>query len=126
MKVIVKAKNKQHYDTLQPLVKPLTDMLSHLKNTYGFKLPVSLILQPLIRVNTKCPLLPFANAGHSSIGYFISMNLRVPKLKELRLRTLGHEAAHVAEALLTGRWTHGDLFNEMEEKTQTFITRRCK
>ena len=125
MKVIVKTKNKQHFDTLQPLVKPLIDILSHLKKEYGFKLPASLTLRPLMRVSARCTLLPFARAGHyPKTGYFIAINMRLPNLKNLHLSTLAHEVAHVAEALKTKRWTHGPLFKEMDERAQLFIKRR--
>jgi hypothetical protein len=35
--------------------------------------------------------------------------------------TLAHEAAHIAEARISGRWTHGELFERLYERGKEIV-----
>lgn len=123
MKIIVKTNHPEHYKVLKQYVEPLEKILLGLKKEYRLKLPKSITLRHLRQSNRKdWKALTFARAGYSpSTGYFIALNMRIPNLKGLHIKTLAHEAAHIAEALKTKRWTHGPLFYEMEEKANAYI-----
>lgn len=127
MKINIKTNNEVHHKLLKVYSKPLSKIMHHLKKQYRFRLPASIILRPL-RPHTRkgCASLTFGRAGYTpNLGYWIAMNMNLYNdMNSLALSTLAHEAAHLAEAMKTKRWTHGKLWKEMYEVAEGIVVNR--
>jgi hypothetical protein len=126
MRIIVKARKSEEREVLESYVPYLRKILVSLSKGYKFKLPKEIILQPLRR-HGKPPYnsWTFGRAGYGPrTGWYISMNIDLCKAIDRELDTLAHEAAHIAEARISGRWTHGELFEKLYARAKAIIPDR--
>ncbi len=123
MRIIIKTRNEEYQKTLKGYVPYLRKILVSLSKGYKFKLPEELVLRPLRKYKkAHYSSWTFGRAGYSpETGWYISMNIELCRLFDRELDTLAHEAAHIAEAKMTGKWTHGELFEKLYERAKRNI-----
>ena len=103
----------------EPFIEPLRCMLLRLSKEYQFTLPEHLLLRPLqLRKSSRPPEdrgLTLARASWSyEQGYCITLNMQsFTAYKKLTHWVLAEEAAHIAEAIISGKWSPGKFFQEL-------------
>jgi len=123
MRIIVKARKSEEREVLESYVPHLRKIFVSLSKGYKFKLPGEIILQSLRRYKkAQYNSWTFGRAGYGPrTGWYISININLCKAIDKELDTLAHEAAHIAEARISGRWTHGELFKRLYARAKVII-----
>ncbi|NOX21108.1 MAG: hypothetical protein GXO99_07615 [Nitrospirae bacterium] len=123
MRIVVKTKDKEYQKILHGYIPYIKRMFVSLSKGYKFKLPEEIILRPLRKYKkAHYSSWTFGRAGYSpETGWYISMNIELCRLLDRELDTLAHEVAHIAEAIMTGRWTHGELFEKLYKSARKHL-----
>jgi hypothetical protein len=134
LEIIVRAQNPEYREFLGNEVKPmLLFILRKLSIACKFKLPPHLYLLPYrkpskggcgechITCKTKVFHLKcaYARAG-TGAKYDLYISVNIPAcLRNGELRSsIAHEAAHIAEKIMTGHFTHGTFFERLNATAQ--------
>lgn len=114
MKVIIKAREKDHIKKLEPYQPLLMRCMTRLSEHYAFELPAKIVLRKVWACENKSKGKVTKGIAVSNLkeGYSIGINMQTPiVLPEL----MAHEAAHVAEEIKYGGWGHSEKWEEMFE-----------
>ena len=112
---IVLKTTKGSVPALNRLRPKLEMLLTELQSQFKVSPPAVITFQPLVVSKGRRDKLTLGKAGCRAGCWYISINIPLCRIMQQEWSTLAHEVAHIGDALITGKWSHGPMWAKINK-----------